>query len=77
MYQQSQNTIKIEVKNSETFDSDEDLEAVAAIVSAATLLFSSAGASKTSVQTKQKKSVWKFSGYWWARPVPMVRARPY
>ncbi len=70
-------TFRVESVGAELTDSQEDYEAVAAVVSALTMLLGSSGTPNSQSRIEPKKSTWKFSGFWWARPVPIVRARPY
>jgi hypothetical protein len=67
-------SLKIEVNKYDPQDAD-DLESVAAIVAATSVFLLESSYKNTKIE-QPKKSVWKYSSYWWAKPIPSVRARP-
>jgi hypothetical protein len=52
---------------------DPSAEEVAAIVAAITVLWPRPGAARAEPQAPER---WRFSGRWWAKPVPARRDRP-
>jgi hypothetical protein len=58
-----------------TSPSDPTPEEVAAAVAAVELLWPRAVVVEE--EQEQKPPAWRFSGRWWARPVPVSRRRPW
>ncbi len=73
-------SIEVDLSENVTTLNGDDLvddDTIAAIVAALEIVFSQPRLTISKTLQRSKFQAWRFSGRWWARPIPMVRDRPY